>query len=106
MKKILEVLLYNDLQIDDELGDSAYSRLNRRLLHDIIEKRELLETELNDKQNDLLEDLVDSMNQQTAYFGDHRFERGFELGVLLMTEVFQDKETFWPMMIRSDGADI
>ncbi|MBR1703049.1 MAG: hypothetical protein IJ716_14060 [Lachnospiraceae bacterium] len=95
MKKILEVLLYNDLQIDDELGNSAYSKENRRLLHEIIEKRECLETELNDKQKDLLEDLVDSMNQETAHFGDHRFERGFELGVLLMAEVFQDRETFW-----------
>ena len=106
MKKILEVLLYNDLQIDDELGDSAYSRVNRKLLRDIIEKRELLETELNDKQKDLLEDLVDSMNQETAYFGDHRFERGFELGVLLMVEVFQDKDSFWPVMVRSAEADI
>ena len=99
MKKILEMLLYNDLQIDDELGGSAYSRLNRKLLHDIIEKREVLEAELNDRQKDLLEDLIDSMNQQTAHFGDHRFERGFELGVLLMAEVSHDKESFWPRMV-------
>ena len=95
MKKILEVLLYNDLQIDDELGNSDYSRENRKNLHDIIEKRENLERELDDKQKDRLEDLVDSMNKETAFFGDHRFERGFELGVLLMTEVFHDKESFW-----------
>ena len=95
MRKILEMLLYNDLQIDDELGKSDYSRENRKNLQDIIEKRENLERELGDKQKELLEELVDSMNRETAFYADHRFERGFELGVLLMAEVFNDRETFW-----------
>ena len=95
MKKLLEVLLYNDLEIDRDRGNSDYSKKSKELLHDIIEKRENLENELNDKQKSFLEELVDSMNQETAHFGDHRFERGFELGVLLMMEVFHDRDTFW-----------
>ncbi|MBR1853717.1 MAG: hypothetical protein IJ794_11360 [Lachnospiraceae bacterium] len=86
--------LYKNLEIDGERDHSCYSRESRELLHNIIEKREMLETELNDKQKSLLEELVDSMNQETARFGNHRFERGFGLGVLLMIEVFTERDTF------------
>ena len=57
MKKLLEVLLYNDLEIDRERGNSDYSKKSKELLHDIIEKRKRLENELNDKQKSLLEEL-------------------------------------------------
>ena len=96
MKKMLEVMMDNELQIDEEQRNSVYSRERRKLIQDIIGKRECLETGLNDKQKDLLEELVDSMNREEAHYGDHRFERGFELGVLLMIDVFHDRETFWP----------
>ena len=93
MNKVFEKSFYNDIIIDE--ADSSYSIENRKLLGEIIKKRELLEAELNEKQKAMLDDLAEVTNQETGLFGDHRFERGFQLGVLLMSEIFHDRDSFW-----------
>lgn len=89
MGKILEAFFKGEIDIDggrtprqQELGREVKG------FHEDLEKR------LDNGDKELLEDLVDTMLDEGACYGEKMFERGFQLGILMAAETFLERDSF------------
>ena len=53
-----------------------------------------LEEKLNEEQRGLLAQLLDAMENEHNYDAQNRFIRGYSLGVLMATEVMEERDKF------------
>ena len=57
-------------------------------------KRSLLAEKLNDEEKEILTELVDTLFDEASVDAYQKSECGFQLGVLMMVEVFAEQNTF------------
>ena len=92
MKKILEEFLSDPGMVERILMQRVPE--HQVLLERISEKRMNLEKRLGMEERQLLEEFSTAVNSESCAFGTDRFVKGFELGVLITTEIFEDGERF------------
>ena len=90
MGKILNAFFNDDLDVNSMIQskDSKY----RRLSGHSYELQEKLQSILNEKENTLLSELIDALSDESYYYAHQQFIKGYELGVLMTSEIYADKE--------------
>lgn len=99
MGKILNAFLDEQLLLDDETGKRTPE--HQKLCDEGSEILTRLEEKLNDEEKELLERLVDVLLCEGTCYAQSKFERGYQLGVLMTMEVFEALDTF--IIKEADG---
>lgn len=92
MGKILQAFVSGQLYVE-----SSWEKKTRHHQHlcDQSEKlQEKLEEKLNDEEKKLLAKLTDTISDEHYCEMMNKFERGYQLGVLMTMEVFLNQESF------------
>ena len=92
MGKILEALLTEQLRVDS--GTEQRTPEHRALCKKSGTLQDALAETLNDKQKELLEELVETLFDESSCNEQVKFERGFRLGVLITSEIFYGQDIF------------
>ena len=92
MGKILEALLTDQLRVDS--GTDRRSPEHQALCEKGGELQDRLAETLNDKQKEMLEELVETFFDESSCNEQVKFERGFRLGVLITSEIFYGQDIF------------
>ncbi len=92
MGNILTAFLTDQLRVDSstEKRSPEYQELCKKgnSLHDQLAEM------LNDKQRAILEELVETLFDESGCAEQAKFERGFRLGVLITSEIFYRQDIF------------
>lgn len=91
--KILNAFLNDQLLLDDDTGNRTPE--HQKLCDKGSELQDRLEEKLNDEEKQLLERLVDVLFDEGTCYAQSKFERGYQLGVLMTMEVFEAMDTFF-----------
>ena len=92
MGKILEAFLTEQLRVDS--GTERRTPEYQALCEKGGELQDQLAETLNDKQKKILEELVETLFDESSCNEQVKFERGFRLGVLITSEIFYAQDTF------------
>ena len=92
MSTILEALANDDLHVLEITEKRSPER--QKLIDLSVTLRAKLEQSLDDKDKELLARLINTIYDETALYAQHRFMRGYQLGVLMAAEIFSEKDTF------------
>lgn len=92
MGKILEAFLSDQLRIDG--GTERQSPEHREVSDRGCKLQEKLAEKLNDEEKMILTQLVDTLFDEGCYDAEEKFQRGFRLGVLIITEIFVEQDIF------------
>lgn len=93
MGKILEAFFTEQLMVDEVMSERT--PWQEELLKRVNESRAELEEKIDDGTKQLLEEYKDAVNNENYAYALNKFIRGYELGVLMMAEVFQDRGKFF-----------
>lgn len=88
MRSTLNSLLSGQLDIEQFPAETSAEQ--KRLLHQIIEKQQALSNQLDEDENQQLNDLLETMNQESSSHAHGRFVSGFILGMMVATECFTE----------------
>ena len=88
----MNAFLTDQLLLDDD-------RVNRtpehqKLCDKGLELQERLEEKLNDEEKKLLDSLVNALFDEGTCYGQDKFVRGYQLGVLMTIEAFEARDSF------------
>lgn len=92
MSTILEALANNDLHVLEITEKRSPER--QKLIDLSVVLRSNLEQNMNDSDKELLDQLLNTVYDETTLYAQDRFINGYRLGTLMATEVFSDKNTF------------
>lgn len=92
MGKILNAFADGRLCMEEEVENR--SKEHQWLSEKAYRLQEELEEKLGDEEKELLEDLVDTVFEESCCYAQNRFVRGYRLGVLMTVEVFQQQDTY------------
>ena len=92
MGNILNAFLRDQLRVDE--GTKQRTPEHRRLSEKDYELQNKLAEKLNDEEKEILTELVDTLFDEASVDAYQKSERGFQLGVLMMVEVFAEQNTF------------
>lgn len=92
MGKILKAFLTDQLRVDG--GTETQDSEHKLLCEKICELQEKLVEKLNEEEKKLLMDLVNTSFEESCCYAESKFQRGYLLGVLMTTEVFNEQDTF------------
>ncbi|AZK48586.1 DUF6809 family protein [Paenibacillus lentus] len=90
MKSMLEALFYGDIRPEEQVvpKNPEYRSISRRL----SEAMELWKEKLSSEDFNQLEAMLDLRNQSESIYATNTFINGFQLGALIMMEVYTAKE--------------
>ncbi|AZK48598.1 DUF6809 family protein [Paenibacillus lentus] len=90
MKSMLEALFYGDIRPEEQVipRNPEYRSINRRL----SEGMELWKEKLSSEDFNQLEAMLDLRSQSESIYATNTFINGFQLGALVMMEVYTAKE--------------
>ena len=93
MGRILEAFARDELHAIpiDEIRNPKHQKLCDKA----CELMEKLEEKLNNKDKELLNELMDVIANENCCYAQSRFIRGYSLGVLMTMEVMSEQETFF-----------
>ena len=92
MGKILEAFLTDQLRVDS--GTERRTPEHQALCEKGGELQDQLAETLNDKQKKILEELVETLFDESSCNEQVNFERGFRLGVLITSEIYYAQDIF------------
>lgn len=92
MGNILTALLTDQLRMDS--GMERRTPEHQALCEKGNELQNRLDETLNAKQKEILEELVETLFDESSCNEQVKFERGFRLGVLITSEIFYAQDTF------------
>lgn len=92
MGNILTAFLTDQLHVDS--GTERRSPEHQALCEKSNELQDRLAETLNDKQKEILTELVETNFEESCCAEQAKFERGFRLGVLITSEIFYAQDTF------------
>lgn len=92
MGKILEALLNEQLRVDS--GTEQRSSEHQALCKKGNELQDRLAETLNDSQKALLEELVNTLFDESGCSEQLKLEQGFRLGVLITSEIYYEQDKF------------
>ena len=92
MGKILDAFLTEQLRVDS--GTVRRSSEHQKVCDRSNELQEKLAEKLNEEENALLTQLLDTLFDESCFDADAKFERGFRLGVLMIAEIFAEQDMF------------
>ena len=69
--------------------------IHQRYCEQVSEYHAKLEEKLNDEQKELLKKLLDALEDDFNCDAHNRFVRGYSLGVLMATEVMEERDKFF-----------
>lgn len=92
MGNILTALLTDQIRVDS--GTDRRTPEHQALCEKGNELQDRLAETLNDMQKAVLEELVETLFDESSCNEQAKFERGFRLGVLITSEVFYAQDTF------------
>lgn len=92
MGKILEAFLTDQLRVDSVTEQRTPE--HQELCEKGNELQDKLAETLNDKQKEILEELVETLFEESCCAEQLKFERGFRLGVLITSEIFYAQDIF------------
>lgn len=92
MGKILEALLNEQLRVDS--GTEQRSSEHQTLCEKGNELQDRLAETLNDSQKALLEELVNTLFDESGCSEQLKLEQGFRLGVLITSEIYYEQDKF------------
>lgn len=92
MGKILEAFLNDQLRVDS--GTVRRSPEHQEVSDRGEELQEKLAEKLNDEENALLTQLLDTLFDESCFDAEAKFERGFRLGALMIAEIFAEQDMF------------
>lgn len=92
MGKIVTAFLTEQLRVDSEAKRRTPE--HQALCKKGNELQEQLTKTLNDTQKAMLEELVETLFDESSCSEQVKFERGFRLGVLMASEIYYAQDTF------------
>ncbi len=92
MGKILDAFADGSLCVEEEVEERSHEY--QWLSEKACRLQEELEERLCDEDRELLEDLVDTVFEESCSYAQRRFIRGYRLGVLMTVEVFDRQDTY------------
>lgn len=92
MGKILAAFVTDQLRADAIV--EKHSSQHKRLYEKSCKLREELEKQLNDDEKEMLDNLMEAMFDDGACYAEEKFIRGFKLGMLIASEVYQEQDEF------------
>ena len=92
MRNILTALLTDQLRMDS--GMERRTPEHQALCEKGNELQNRLDETLNAKQKEILEELVETLFDESSCNEQVNFERGFRLGVLITSEIYYAQDTF------------
>ncbi|WHX50175.1 hypothetical protein QNH46_05785 [Paenibacillus woosongensis] len=90
MKSMLEALFYGDIRPEEQVvpKNPDYRSISRRL----SEAMELWKEKLSSEDFNQLEEMLDLRSQSESIYASNTFINGFQLGALIMMEIYTAKE--------------
>lgn len=92
MGKILDAFADGRLCVEEEVEHR--SREHQWFSEKTCRLQEELEERLGDEDRELLGDLVDTVFEECCCYAQSRFVRGYQLGVLMTAEVYDQQDTY------------
>ena len=92
MGKILDA--FSDEQLLVNAVTEKRSPVHQKYCEQVCAFHKKLEEKLNEEQKKLLEQLLDAMENEHNCDAQNRFIRGYSLGVLMATEVMEERDKF------------
>lgn len=92
MGKILDAFADGRLCMEEEVEER--SREHQWLSEKACRLQEELEEKLDDEERELLDELVDTVFEESCCYARNRFVRGYRLGVLMTVEVFDGQDSY------------
>lgn len=92
MGKILDA--FSDEQLLVNAVTEKRSPVHQKHCEQVCAFHKKLEEKLNEEQKKLLEHLLDAMENEHNCDAQNRFIRGYSLGVLMATEVMEERDKF------------
>lgn len=92
MGNIVTAFLTDQLRVDS--GTERRTPEHQALCEKSGELQDQLAETLNDKQKAILEEMVETLFDESSCNEQVKFERGFRLGVLITAEIFFGQDTF------------
>lgn len=92
MENILTALLTEQLRIDS--GTERRSPEHQKLCDRGSELQDRLAKKLDDEGKKILTEFMETLFEERCYDEQKKFERGFRLGVLMMSEIFTKQDIF------------
>lgn len=92
MGKILDAFLNDQLRIDSDMEKRSPG--HQQLCEKATRLQEELAQTLNDRQKEMLEELVDTIFDEGSFGEQAKLQRGFRLGVLMTAEIFAEQDSF------------
>ncbi len=93
MGKFLKAFAGEQLQVAEATETRSPER--KRLIDKSCRLHAELEQRLSTEERELLERLLDVNADENTLYGEERFIRGYQLGVLMTMEIFAGQETFF-----------
>ena len=91
MQQILEAFANDDLRTDVEPEERTPE--HKRIYEWSNKLQEKMEQTLNKEEQELLEELLLSLASESSCYAQARFIRGYQLGALMMMEIFWNRES-------------
>ena len=92
MGKILDAFAENELYATEVIEKRSPQR--QRLIEKSDELHSKLEQKLNSEDNELLEQLLEVIFDESYCYAQANFIRGYRLGILMATEIFSEQDSF------------
>ena len=75
-------------------SDEIRSPKHQKLCDKVCELQDKLEEKLNNEDKKLLDELMNAVVEESSYYAQSKFIRGYRLGSLMTMEVMSEQETF------------
>ena len=92
MGKILDAFAENELYTTEVIEKRSPQR--QRLIEKSDELHSKLEQKLNSEDNELLEQLLEVIFDESYCYAQANFIRVYRLGILMATEIFSEQDSF------------
>ncbi|WP_019640786.1 DUF6809 family protein [Paenibacillus fonticola] len=94
MKSMLEALFHGDIRPEEQVvpRNPDYRSISRR----VSEAMELWKEKLSSEDFNQLEAMLDLRSQSESIYATNTFINGFQLGALIMMEIYTAKENLFP----------
>ena len=92
MGKILDAFAENELYTTEVIEKRSPQR--QRLIENTNEIHRKLEQNLNSEDNELLEQLLEVIFDESYCYAQANFIRGYRLGIFMATEIFSEQDSF------------
>lgn len=92
MGKILTAFLTDQLRVNNVTRQKTPEQ--KKLCEKSYDLQEKLSAKLNQEENEMLTELVDTLFEEGCVDAEKELERGYRLGVLMTVEIFTEQEMF------------